>query len=221
MPQPPLLKTDSPADKTASHTTHARQVLKRRLAMLSRWLHIYLSMASFAIVFFFAVTGLTLNHTDWFADQQSTAQLKGNVESKWVKTDSDDKVAKLEIVEQLRRTHGIKAALSEFRIDEAQCSVSFKGPGYSADAFINRESGEYDLTENRMGFVAIMNDLHKGRDTGRAWAKLIDVSAIFMTLVSLTGMALIFFLKRWRASGLIVTVVGGVVCWLVYWLWVS
>ncbi|MBS1806744.1 MAG: PepSY-associated TM helix domain-containing protein [Acidobacteria bacterium] len=221
MPQPPLLKTDSPADKTASHTTHARQVLKRRLAMLSRWLHIYLSMASFAIVFFFAVTGLTLNHTDWFADQQSTAQLKGNVESKWVKTDSDDKVAKLEIVEQLRRTHGIKAALSEFRIDESQCAVSFKGPGYSADVFVNRESGEYDLTENRLGFVAIMNDLHKGRDTGRAWAKLIDVSAIFMTLVSLTGMALIFFLKRWRASGLIVTVVGGVVCWLVYWLWVS
>ena len=194
---------------------------KQRFAIVSRWLHIYLSMVSFAIVFFFAVTGLTLNHTDWFASQQRTAQLKGNVEVKWVKTDSDDKVAKLEIVELLRRTHNIKAALSEFRIDESQCAASFKGPGYSADAFINRETGEYELTENRMGFVAIMNDLHKGRDTGRAWAKLIDVSAIFMTLVSVTGMALIFFIKRRRVSGLIMTVVGGVVCWLVYWLWVS
>lgn len=218
--QPSLKQTDFPTDNAAA-AVHHRQVIKRRLAILSRWLHIYLSMASFAIVFFFAVTGLTLNHTDWFASQQSTAQLKGNVELKWVKTDSDDKVAKLEIVEQLRRAHNIKAALSEFRIDETQCTASFKGPGYSADAFINRESGEYDLTENRMGFVAIMNDLHKGRDTGRAWSRLIDVSAIFMTLVSLTGMALIFFLKRWRASGLILAAIGSVACYLVYWLWVS
>lgn len=214
------MKADLPADSVAA-AVHKRQVLKRRLAMLSRWLHIYLSMASFAIVFFFAVTGLTLNHTDWFADQQRTLQGKGNVELKWVKTDADNKVAKLEIVEQLRRTHGIKAALSEFRIDESQCSVSFKGPGYSADVFINRESGEYELTENRMGFVAIMNDLHKGRDSGQAWARLIDVSAIFMTLVSLTGMALIFFLKRWRRSGLVVTVIGGAACCFVYWFWVS
>ena len=36
--------------------------LKRRLAKYSRWLHIYVSMTSFVIVFFFAVTGWTLNH---------------------------------------------------------------------------------------------------------------------------------------------------------------
>jgi hypothetical protein len=194
---------------------------KQQFAVVSRWLHIYLSMASFALVFFFAVTGLTLNHTEWFADQQSAAEHKGNVELKWVQTASDDAVAKLEIAERLRSAHGIIAALSDFRIDESQCAVSFKGPGYSADAFINRATGEYELTENRLGFVAIINDLHKGRDTGRIWALLIDASAVFMTLVSLTGMALIFFLKRRRVSGLIMTVIGGVACFLVYWLWVS
>ncbi len=194
---------------------------KQRFAVVSRWLHIYLSMLSFAIVFFFAVTGLTLNHTDWFANQQRTSQQKGKVEEKWVKTESDDKVAKLEIVEQLRRSYNIKAALTEFRIDEAQCSVSFKGPGYSTDVFINRENGEFELTENRMGFVAIINDLHKGRDSGRIWSWLIDASAIFMTLVSITGMALIFFLKRRRISGLIVTVIGAVASYLIYWFWVS
>ena len=219
--QPPLVDANFPADNVATTAAHRRQALKRRLASWSRWLHIYLSMASFAIVFFFAVTGLTLNHTDWFAAQQRTAQRTGNVELKWVKTEADDKVAKLEIVEQLRRTHDIKAALSEFRIDEAQCAVSFKGPGYSADAFINRESGEYELTENRMGFVAVLNDLHKGRDTGRAWSRLIDVSAVFITLVSLTGIALIFFLKRWRRSGLISALLGAIACLWVYWHWVS
>ncbi len=208
-----MAASDSSNGKTSS--------FKQRFAVISRWLHIYLSMVSFAIVFFFAVTGLTVNHTDWFANQQRTAQLKGNVELKWVKTDADDKVAKLEIVEQLRRMHNIKAALSEFRIDESQCAVSFKGPGYSADAFINRESGEYELTENRMGFVAVLNDLHKGRDAGRVWSGIIDVSAIFMTFVSVTGMALIFFLKRRRMSGLTSAVIGAIICLVLYWRWVA
>ncbi len=194
---------------------------KQRFAVVSRWLHIYLSMVSFAIVFFFAVTGLTLNHTEWFSAQQSMTSHKGKVEEKWVKTANDEAVAKLEIVEYLRRAHNIKPAVSDFRIDESQCTVSFKGPGYSADGFITRETGEYELTENRMGFVAVINDLHKGRDTGRAWSWLIDVSAIFMTFVSLTGMALIFFLKRRRVSGLIMTAIGAAACFLVYWFWIS
>ncbi len=48
--------------------------------ILSRWLHIYLSMVSFGIVFFFAITGLTLNHAEWFAGQQKALQVEGSVE---------------------------------------------------------------------------------------------------------------------------------------------
>jgi hypothetical protein len=36
--------------------------LRRQSAIVSRWLHLHLSMVSFAIVLFFAVNGLTLNH---------------------------------------------------------------------------------------------------------------------------------------------------------------
>ena len=57
---------------------------KRKIAQWSRWLHIYLSMVSFAIVFFFAVTGLTLNHQQWFAKQQKTAQYQGQIDPKWL-----------------------------------------------------------------------------------------------------------------------------------------
>ena len=38
----------------------------------SRWLHVYLSMFSFAVLMFFAVTGLTLNHANWFDGQERT-----------------------------------------------------------------------------------------------------------------------------------------------------
>ena len=182
---------------------------------LSRWLHIYLSMASFGILFFFAVTGLTLNHTEWFAGQQKTIQTKGSVDLKWIRT----AVAKLEIVEHLRNTHGIKGALSDFRIDGQQCAVSFKGPGYTADTFIDRGTGAYEITETRMGFVAIINDLHKGRDSGKVWSLMIDISAVLMCLVSLSGIILMLFLQKRRFSGLLVAAAGVALCYLVYVIW--
>lgn len=202
--------------------THQRQVaVKRRLAKLSRWLHIYVSMISFAIVFFFAITGLTLNHPDTFAGELKTTNEKGKLDTAWVNKKDTVQIARLDIVEYLRKTHGIKAALSEFRIDDSQCSVSFKGPGYGADAFIDRTTGNYDITLMRAGFIGVLNDLHKGRDSGSVWSVLIDVSAILMTIVSLTGIILIFYIKRKRVNGLLLALIGIALAWLVYTIWVK
>jgi uncharacterized protein len=194
---------------------------KRKTAMLVRWLHIYLSMLSFAIVFFFAVTGLTLNHADKFSDQLNSVREKGRLDSSWVSAKDTAQIAKLRIVEYLRNAHRIHAALSDFRIDDDQIGVSFKGPGYEADAFITRPTGKYELTETSAGFVGLINDLHKGRDTGHGWSVFIDVSAILLTLVSLTGLMLILFLKRRRAAGLIVAAFGLIVAWLIYRIWIK
>lgn len=198
------------------HSYGWKHLWKKRLVTWSRWLHIYLSMVSFSILFFFAVTGLTVNHIEWFTHQQRTFQYKGTMEHVWLRPAEGKEVARLEIVEQLRKTHGIKASLSDFRVDDAQLSVSFKGPGYSADTFIDRDAGTYEVTETRMGWGAIINDLHKGRDAGPAWKLLIDLSAVLMTLVSVTGMALIFFLAKRRFSGLMAAVVGAAICYIVY-----
>lgn len=169
-------------------------------------------MASFGILFFFAATGLTLNHQDWFANQQRTVVHKGTMDRAWLGSD----VAELQIVEQLRKAHGIKAALGELSKEEEQIRLDFKGPGYTADVLIDRPTGSYEVTETRMGWGAVINDLHKGRDAGRTWSWLIDASAVFMSLVSLTGLTLIFFLAKWRRAGLIVLGLGAVACYAVY-----
>jgi hypothetical protein len=173
-------------------------------------------MASFGILFFFAVTGLTLNHQQWFANQQKTAQYKGQMNPKWLAGD----VSKLEVVEYLRSHHKISSAVSEFRVDDSQSSVTFKGPGYEATAFIDRHSGAYDVTETKMGLAAILNDLHKGRDSGKAWGWLIDASAVFMTFVSVTGIVLLLYLRKRRFSGVMALAVGAVLCSVVYLIWV-
>jgi len=191
-------------------------VWKRRIAKYSRWLHVYGSMASFVVVFFFALTGLTLNHTEWFAGSERTTQTRSALDAKWTKTAEDRDVAKLEIVEHFRKAHGVHGEVADFRVDPDLCSVSFKAPGYTADAFIDRATGRYDLTVTRMGLVAILNDLHKGRDSGPAWKLLIDLSAALLTFVSLSGLVLIYFIHKHRFAGLMSLAGGGTIAYLVY-----
>jgi hypothetical protein len=193
-------------------------VWKKQTAALSRWLHVYLSMLSFVVVLFFSVTGLTLNHAEWFDGKQVEKKFTGIVPIAWVKTRDTTQIKKLEIVELLRKNYGIKGYVSDFLIQDDQCSVSFKGPGYSADAFISRKDGKFHLSELRLGVVAVLNDLHKGRDSGKGWSWLIDISAIFLTLVSLSGLVMLFFLKKKRVTGILLAIIGGAICFFIYWL---
>jgi hypothetical protein len=196
-----------------------RRSLGRRLrihtAALLLWLHIYLSMLGLAAILFFSVTGLTLNHPDWFsAGGEVTTQAEGEMDAAWLGAGGVDRLA---VVEFLRAEHGVRGAVADFRADDPEVSVTFRGPGYSADAFIDRASGHYTLSQSAHGLVAIINDLHKGRDTGRGWSVVIDVSAIVMTIVSLTGLALLFFLRLRRVAGLIVMLVGTIAVLAAFW----
>ena len=178
-------------------------------------------MLSFALLFFFAVTGLTLNHAEWFDSRQRPAEYHGTLNAAWVNTPSAAGVAKNEVVNYFRSTYRTRGALSDFHVDGDQCEVLFKGPGYEADAIVDRATGKYDLTVSPFSLVAVLNDLHKGRDTGKKWSAIIDFSAVLMSMVSLTGLTLIFFLNKRRFSGLVLVAVGALLAWLVYSVWVS
>jgi hypothetical protein len=194
----------------------------RRLAHWARWLHTYLSMLSFAILLFFALTGLTLNHADWFTEgKQRTVRFHGTVDSSLLHDSNAPKgVDVARIATYLRGTNDIHAGLSDSQVDDVQCQLSFKGPGYEADAIVDRDTGKYDLTVNRFGAISVLNDLHKGRDTGGSWSVLIDAAAIFMSLVALTGLTLIFYLTKRRVSGLVAIAAGALLCYLIYSVWV-
>jgi len=209
---------DGPESPIPSGTPLGRR-LSRRFAAFMRWLHIYLSMFGLGTLLFFSVTGITLNHPEWFqAGLEATTEFQGRIRTDWLRSEppesrSTDEAAsrsvnKLEVVEYLRSTHGIRGALADFQIDDQECVVTFKGAGYAADAFITRDSGDYRITETRHGVVAILNDLHKGRDTGKVWSWVIDLSAGMLCLASLTGLVLLLYVKRRRTRGLLTGVIG-------------
>lgn len=208
------------APRPASTNPPRRPGLKQRLAVWMRWLHIYSSLFGLVAILFFSVTGLTLNHPDWlFGSIRREQHFSGKVNPEWAKSESGE-VAKLEIVEHLRKEHKVRGFLSDFTIDDVECMVTFKGPGYSADTFLQRKDGSYELSIITDGWVAVLNDLHKGRNTGPAWSLLIDISAVLLIIISLTGLVLLLYIKRRRFSGLMIGAAGAAIVFLIAW-WVS
>ena len=202
-----------------------RRDWSRRTAAVVRWLHIYLSMAAFGTMLLFSITGLTLNHPEWFgAGVSRTEDLDGRLDPALLGPAEDDprgeRIDRLAVAETLRSRHALRGAVSDFRSDDLETTVSWKGPGYAADAVVARDSGRYTLSVTRHGVVDILNDLHKGRDTGPVWSLVIDLSAVLLVIAALTGFLLVFWIRRRRLPGVLVALGGmlailAAVAWLV------
>jgi len=167
-------------------------------------------MASMIAVLFFAATGVTLNHPDWLA-AESTRDFTGKLPATWKSAQGVDWLV---VAEYLRTTHGVRGTVAERSADGPQASLTFKAPGYAADAFIEMTDGSYRLTVAYQGTIGMLNDLHRGRDAGSAWAWLIDASGIFLTFLSLTGLGLLWYLKKVRFAGFVTLTAGGVLLFI-------
>ena len=233
-------RDDESSVQTLKLSTSADSKQKRKRgwyaksAAAFRWVHIYVSMLGFATLMFFAFTGMTLNHPTWFgASEQTVRDLQGEVPSETINvrtveaspTDSSDEpstilVDRLGIAEWLRSEHRLRGRVTEFHVDEYECMLVFKSPGYAADIFLDHTNGQYMLTETSTGFMAVLNDLHKGRDSGEEWSLVIDISAVVTMLLSVSGFGLLLYLRRRRTSGILTAVFGTVVLVAAWAFWV-
>lgn len=215
-----------PSVGKAGRQRSAANRFHRVVASWSRWLHIYASMFGMATIFFFSITGLTLNHPDWFF-RETTTQFEGQVNRDWLhlsanppanwdESDYGHEIAKLEVVEYLRAKHQVRGAVSDFLTFANECEVTFQGPGYAATARVARASGDYSLDVTTNDLISVFNDLHKGRHSGTAWSLVIDISAVLSSFVAVTGFLLIFYLKLRRTAGLIMGLIGLIVIWIMY-----
>ena len=179
---------------------------------LIRTLHIYVSMFGLAALLFFAVTGITLNHPDWFARSEPIRrQVTGTIDPAALK--EPDKLA---VVEALRSDLHITGAVGTFEVTDDECFIDFKRPGGAATVVINRQTGQAQATIDSYGPVAVINDLHMGRDAGGPWKLFIDISALLMVFVSITGMLLLFKLPKRQRLGFILGGTGLAACVVVY-----
>ena len=181
-----------------------RRPLRLRVHTVLRWLHIYTSMVSLLVVLFFAATGVTLNHPAWLATER-TEEVSGTLPASWKTAKGIDWLV---VAEHLRVTNGVRGTVADRREDDREGSLTFRAPGYSADCFIDVETGSYRLSVSYQGAIGVINDLHRGRDAGSAWAWLIDVAGVFLVFLSLTGLGLLFYLRKVRIKALVAMTVG-------------
>jgi uncharacterized protein len=195
------LSSEPEASATVGRGRASRSVTTQKW---TRLIHVYTSMICLLIVLFFSATGLTLNHPTWGA-KTTVSTAAGTMPASWK---SGDTIDWLTVSEHLRSANDVTGLVNDHRSDGSQATIVFKGPGYSATGVIDEKVGSYQLTTEREGFLGMMNDMHKGRNTTSSWKWLIDIIAVVLIVISLSGLVLQFFLRRRRRSAYITAGLG-------------
>lgn len=183
-----------------------------------RWLHVYASMIAFAVILFFGVTGLLLNHPTWlFGDDVTVTTIEGTLPDS-VRDDEGDGVEFLAVSEFVRSNNNVGGEVTNFDQVADEGSINYSGPGYGATVRFDVVSLDYQLTVREEGFVNAMRDLHSGSDTGSIWSLVIDITAAFLVFVAVTGLGIQVFLKKRRRRALAWLVGGTVLIVSLVWL---
>lgn len=192
---------------------HHRRLLLRAWA---RNIHIYISMLGLLVVIFFSVTGIMLNHGDWFGlNEPRVTKREGTLPAGILK--GPDKLA---VVEKLRKELGATGALDSFDSDEGSLNLVFKSPGRRTEANIDRATGHAEVSVESHGFSGRIAELHRGTDAGPAWRLIIDITAILLLITALTGITLWFLIPKWRPLGFAALAVCLGACLVIYFLFV-
>lgn len=178
----------------------------------SRTLHIYISMLGLLVLVFFSVTGLMLNHEEWFGYAEPVITTRNGVIDRGLLQEPD----KLAIVELLRKDFGATGAMDSFESDDEEFRVVFSSPGRRSQAVISREDGQAEVENESHGFSGRLVELHRGVDAGPAWRLIIDASAILFLIIGLTGLTLWMFVPKWRPMGLLAVASSVAICTVVY-----
>jgi len=176
----------------------------RRFLSISRTLHIYLTMLVCLMLLFFGATGFMLNHGEGFGLETIRSGTREGTLSRAILAPVD----RLAVVEGLRSGLGAVGAVDSFEEEGEALRIVFRRPGYRAEASVRRADGRVEMTTEERGTAALLTDLHKGANAGKAWKWVIDGTAVLLVLGSLTGLILWISLPRRRAMGIAALLVG-------------
>jgi hypothetical protein len=144
----------------------------------------------------FAATGITLNHAaDIGATPQVTTRnaiVPAGLLKQIPASEPDGKrPLPAPLAAWIAQEFGVGAAGQEAEWSGSDIYLSLPRPGGDAWLSIDRETGGATHEVTTRGWVAYLNDLHKGRDTGWAWRWFIDAFAASCLVFCLTGLVLL------------------------------
>jgi uncharacterized protein len=85
-------------------------------------------------------------------------------------------------------------------VKDGKLRIPQNRPGEATALTINLASGAFTYEVTDKGWLAYLNDLHKGKNTGDAWVYFIDIFAIACIIFSITGFLLLQRYANTRAK---------------------
>jgi len=207
---------------------HLIQALKnKKVQIWSRRLHIYVSMALLLIVLFFSLTGITLNRPHLYVKEtpdtdRYSLSLPDSIAAIRDNRLQVNQALLLQFLNEEANLSGIPSDIQIIsdiengELVEGEVSLNYKGPGYNSTVFIDLLNKTAEIENTHYGVIAVLNDLHKGRNSGEVWTWFIDISALLMLVFIFTGFFLLVPKKKSFRLGLKWTLFGSVVTLLIF-----
>ncbi|MGE0627543.1 MAG: PepSY-associated TM helix domain-containing protein [Hyphomicrobiaceae bacterium] len=153
----------------------------------------------------FAVTGITLNHAGDFEGKAKstarTAQLGDALMAGVAQGPATGRApvdAPIAAYLDSQFNVDVRGRPAEWSKDEVY--ISMPRPGGDGWISIDRETGEVRHESTDRGWIAYLNDLHKGRHTGAGWSLFIDIFAAACVVFCVTGLLLLQLYASGRKS---------------------
>lgn len=188
------------APQSSKTSGDSRSKLKTKVHRWSRLIHVYTAMFGLLAILFFAATGLLLNNPTWsLGTSGSVTTTEGVLPDGVVEDGAIDYLA---ADQYFRSDEDVRGDVTDYGETAGVASLNYKNPGYGAYASFDAETGAYSVTVTQTGLVSMLNDLHTGTSTGGPWKLLINVIAVALIAISVSGLVMQFFLRKRRRSSM-------------------
>ena len=183
----------------------------------SRYVHGWLSAFAFLTLLFFSVTGLLLNHPEWYepAKTEQTTQLI--LPESILKSIKQQENPSDTILNYVRQQQNVVGRYQSSEVMDNEVMIRLESPAGATDIWVMADTGETEITQKPASTVSMLNDLHRGKNSGLAWSWLIDISAIIVIALSLVGYILFLSIKTRLVTHLVLTAVSLALIILLIW----
>lgn len=176
----------------------------------------------------FAVTGITLNHansieaapTKTIIEQQLPNALLAQLQARQEHLLNGQSMAEGPFPSAFTAWYGetIRSPLArqqQAQWDEFEVYAGSPRPGGDRWFRVDLATGKFYQEDLNRGWIAYLNDLHKGRNTGFGWVLMLDALAVVMGIFALTGLLLLKRYAKGRKSTWPLVAAGFILPWLV------